>query len=157
MRIQRKTIATNTKSGNNIRPNLLTLLLGVRTMHRIPFSRLAITIAFICVSNTAYGDCIFAEQCDPNSCPAQNYCSTDSDCEVGVSCVPFGVDPFPGCAPSYCECNLGSWTCTDDCAPQCFGEPSVPTASPAATTFLLVVLFGIGVYYCSRAKQLWIR
>ena len=72
------------------------------------------------------GDCSNADQCAPDSCPAQNSCWTNSDCQSGMICVPFGADPVVGCASSACLCRAGIWACTPDCAAQCVPESCTP-------------------------------
>jgi hypothetical protein len=60
------------------------------------------------------------DACDPchddvscsSPCPAEGSCNDDVDCYPDQLC-------FPSCLPSYCACDGGSWTCTDDCIGIC--------------------------------------
>ena len=53
------------------------------------------------------------QQACSQPCPAENSCIDDFECDPGETCG-------ASCVPSYCGCDGGSWTCTDDCAGECF-------------------------------------
>lgn len=55
--------------------------------------------------------CVGQELCEA-PCPAANSCQTNEDCELGSVCE-------PGCFPSSCVCDSGTWGCTEDCLGQC--------------------------------------
>ena len=60
---------------------------------------------------TAGGPCQGQELCN-DPCPAANSCVTNEDCDLGAVCV-------PECSPSSCDCDSGTWICTEDCLGEC--------------------------------------
>ena len=58
--------------------------------------------------------CSFQQDCS-QPCPSENSCSGDFECAPGESCL-------GSCVPSFCGCDTGSWTCTDDCSAECFDD-----------------------------------
>ena len=77
-----------------------------------------LSVAFLLTPDIAYSGCSGDESC-ALSCPAANSCESIDDCSTGSLCLPYDLIGGIGCAPSWCVCSEGYWTCTDDCADQC--------------------------------------
>ena len=105
-------------------------------MNRPRFGLLTLSLAFAS-SLALAGTCLNPGDCaDP--CPAAETCTSTADCAWGDWCMPY--PEWPVCSPSFCTCDGGSWTCTDDCAGYCVPENSdldgdgVPDASDNCPT-----------------------
>lgn len=77
-----------------------------------PASALVLGVVLFTPMRAISGDpCQGLELCNA-PCPAANSCSMNKDCDPGAVCL-------PGCFPSACVCDSGTWVCTEDCLGEC--------------------------------------
>ena len=80
-----------------------------------PAGALALGVVLFTPMRAMSGDPCQGQELCSDPCPSANSCLTNEDCDLGAACV-------PGCSPSACVCDSGTWVCTDDCAGQCSGD-----------------------------------
>ena len=103
-------------------------------------SMVLVGLALVQAQPAIAGICSDPEGACPDPCPAENSCSgpygSGEDCPEGLICV-------PSCLPSWCFCySGGNWTCSFDCAGECYEWPE-PSGPPTHTITDLGTLGGL--------------